>query len=75
MKTLTKSSMSNSITYQQAIDAFNEWQRRYIENPEGFSSTWEAIKRTLEETNEDLEVTHGCNCAAYLFSIVSDLNN
>lgn len=51
---------------KKTAEAFNEWQRRYMEDPAGFESSWESIKRTITERSLGKEPTYGEECAAYL---------
>lgn len=51
----------------------NEWQRRYIEEPERFEAEWRVIQRTLVERAEGKEPSYGANCAAYMGSLAADL--
>ena len=53
------------MTDKQMAAAFNEWMRRYIEEPDKFASEWEAIKTFLAEEQEGREPTYGEQCAAY----------
>ena len=54
------------MTDKQMAAAFNEWMRRYIEEPEKFASDWEAIRTFLAEEQEGQEPTYGEQCAAYM---------
>jgi hypothetical protein len=53
--------------------AFNEWQRRYIEEPERFMTEWACIKKTLAERVDGLVPTYGERCVAYLDNILNEL--
>lgn len=55
--------------------AMNEWQRRYIENPEQFEQEWSSISRTLQERAEGEEPSYGAVCADYLIEIIRQLAN
>lgn len=50
----------------QMAKAFNEWMRRFIEDPDGFNREFEAVNQFLTETNEGREPTYGETCAAYM---------
>ena len=53
--------------------AFNEWMRRYTEEPEEFKGEWESIRQFLREHHEGLEPTYGENCDAYLAKLEAEL--
>jgi hypothetical protein len=53
--------------------AFNEWLRRFTENPEQFEHEWETVHKFLEERNNGEEPSYGDECAEYLLSIIADL--
>lgn len=48
------------------IAAFNEWMRRFIEEPERFKSEWQGVKQFLADVNVGREPSYGQVCAAYL---------
>ncbi len=51
-------------------EAFNEWMRRYVEDPDGFEREWITVQRHMEETATGEDVTYGASCAAYLGRIM-----
>lgn len=53
--------------------AFNEWMRRYIEDPDGFASAWASVKRSLAEQANGEEQSYGANCAAYICDLMAEL--
>jgi len=57
---------------QALAAAFNEWQRRFIEEPDLFKEQWASIKRTLQERADGVEPSYGANCASYLESLLSE---
>lgn len=52
---------------------FNEWMRRYIEEPEKFQREWELIRSFLKEENGESEPTYGQQCTAYVESLAAEL--
>ena len=52
--------------------AFNEWMRRYTEEPERFEQEWTTIRRFLKDAEAGEEPAYGVNCAAYLRSIMEE---
>ncbi len=51
-------------------DAFNEWMRRYIEDPDGFEREWITVQRHMEETATGEDTTYGSHCVAILEEIM-----
>jgi hypothetical protein len=58
------------LTKQQLAAAFNEWMRRYTENPEQFAREWQAILDFKLARIHDNEPIYGAQCAEYLLSII-----
>jgi hypothetical protein len=52
--------------------AFNEWMRRYIEEPERFLREWQTVERFQAEANGGREPTYGERCAAYLEELMGE---
>jgi hypothetical protein len=52
--------------------AFNEWLRRYTENPAGFEAEFQTVGRFLQERADGQEPSYGEQCAAYLLTLVGD---
>ncbi len=46
--------------------AFNEWMRRYTEEPERFEREFRSVEQFKHEESEGKEPTYGETCAAYL---------
>lgn len=47
-------------------EAFDEWMRRYIENPEGYEREFQTVSRFLEEQAPGRTTDYGNACDAYL---------
>ena len=47
-------------------EAFDEWMRRYVENPDEYEHEFEAVRRFLEEEGGSKPTTYGEACASYL---------
>lgn len=58
-----KKSKSKKITVAQA---FNEWMRRYIEDPKQFEAEFQAVGRFLKQKARGCKPSYGDQCAAYL---------
>lgn len=57
----------NGVEVEIRLDeAFNEWMRRYTEEPERFSREWQTVGRFLREQAAGEVPTYGERCAAYL---------
>lgn len=53
--------------------AFNEWMRRYIEEPERFTREMTTVKRFLKQEQQGRVPTYGENCARYLAQLLTEL--
>jgi hypothetical protein len=54
--------------------AFNEWMRRYTEEPERFQAEFKTVGAFLAESADGKEPSYGETSAAYMFSVLTDLN-
>ena len=61
------------ISTKQIAAAFNEWMRRYTEEPERFEREFQSVERFLTEVASGQEPSYGETCAAYLKTLVTDL--
>ena len=52
---------------------FNEWLRRYTENPSLFEAEFQTVTRFLAEKTVGEEPTYGETCTAYLVKINGEL--
>lgn len=55
--------------------AFNEWMRRYIEEPEQYSREFEIVREFEKEENAGQEPSYGQSCGAYLRKVMQELEN
>lgn len=55
-------------------DAFNEWMRRYTEDPERFEAQFRTCGEFIAQAMQGEEPTYGHICQAYLEQILADLN-
>ncbi len=51
--------------------AFNEWMRRFIENPAEFDREWQSVHRFISEQSQGKTPTYGETSAAYLLSLMT----
>ncbi len=54
--------------------AFNEWMRRYTEDPDGFEVEFVTVVRFLEEQNDGKVPTYGDTSKAYLELLMKQLS-
>jgi hypothetical protein len=59
--------------YSDMAPAFNEWLRRYTENPEQFEAQFRTIERAKAELAEGKEPSYGEVCVEYLGQIAVEL--
>ncbi len=53
------------------VAAFNEWMRRYTENPEECEREWQSAVTHLKEVSEGKEPTYGEACAVFFAELVA----
>lgn len=59
-------------TKEKIAAAFNEWMRRYTENPEQFQREWQSVNAFLAEKNEGKEPGYGQACAEYFGQLLGE---
>ncbi len=57
----------------KVASAFNEWMRRYTEEPEAFKHDWQNVTEFLAQEANGEEPTYGAECAAYLARLVEEV--
>lgn len=55
--------------------AFNEWMRRYIEEPEQYSREFEMVRQFEQQENAGQEPSYGRTSGAYLRKLMLELEN
>ena len=53
--------------------AFNEWMRRFEQEPERFESEYAGVKKFLEEKAAGQEPSYGERCVAYLDRLLAEV--
>lgn len=53
--------------------AFNEWMRRYIEEPERFEREWKTVGKYITERGSGTTPSYGESSTAYLQGIIVEL--
>lgn len=57
---------------QSVAAAFNEWMRRYTDEPELFNREWQTVSEFLKQEAESVEPDYGRRCSAYLFKLLAE---
>jgi len=52
--------------------AFDEWMRRYTENPAEFEAEFQATSRYLKERGRKAVTSYGTACASYLRKLIRE---
>lgn len=58
----------------QTAAAFNEWMRRYIEEPERFRREIQTVSQFLADKLNGVAPSYGAACAHYLEELLGELN-
>ena len=61
------------MTEQEMAKVLNEWQRKYIENPEEFKAEFRTVIEYLAELNIGRVPSYGEECAAYMVKLLSEI--
>lgn len=61
------------MTNAQMAQAFNEWMRRFIEEPERFEREFKTVNAFLADTAKGVEPSYGEVAAGYLQSVAAEL--
>jgi hypothetical protein len=56
-------------------NGFNEWMRRFVDDPERFEHEWQTVHRFCKEKKKGKEPTYGENSCRYLAQIEKELKN
>lgn len=57
---------------ERVAAAFNEWMRRFTEEPDRFSREWQAVSEFLKEREAGQEPSYGREAAAYLEQLIAE---
>lgn len=63
------------MTNEQMVKAFNEWMRRFIEEPERFGREFQSVHEYQTELAKGVEPSYGQDCSAYLNQLVQEAAN
>jgi hypothetical protein len=61
------------MTNLEMVKAFNEWMRRYIEEPSKFEAEFQTVNEFLKDEAGGIEPTYGETSAAYLEKLASEV--
>lgn len=54
--------------------AFNEWMRRFIDDPAQFTREWKSVVQYMRDTEEGKEPSYGDEASAYLLFLLKELD-
>lgn len=63
-----------SMTQSESIKTFNEWMRRFIEEPDRFSREFKDVQDFLADEAAGREPSYGEACTAYQFQLLDELS-
>ena len=58
---------------EKLAKAFNEWMRRFEQEPEKFQSEYQSVKEFLRNQADGREPSYGESCAAYLQQLLAEV--
>lgn len=61
------------MTKEQIAAAFNEWMRRFTEEPEKYEAEFRTVGKFLADQAQGQEPSYGQECAAYLESLIDEI--
>lgn len=61
------------MTNAQMVKCFNEWMRRFVEDPAGFEREFQTVNRYLTEQNDGREPSYGETSAAYMLKLAAEV--
>jgi hypothetical protein len=62
------------MTNAQMATCFNEWMRRFIEEPDRFAREFETVNQFLADEQEGKEPTYGETSAAYMVQLAAEVH-
>lgn len=61
------------MTNEVMTKCFNEWMRRYVDDPAAFEAEFQTVGKFLAEENEGQEPTYGEHSSAYMAKLAEEL--
>ena len=53
---------------------FNEWMRRYTEDPQKFEAEFESVGQYLKEVGDGVDPSYGESCTAYILKLCDEMS-
>ena len=60
------------MTNVQMVKAFNEWMRRFIEEPDRYNREFESVNQFLADEANGVEPTYGERCTGYMVKLMCE---
>jgi hypothetical protein len=64
-----------TMSQSDSVKTFNEWMRRFIDEPERFSREFQSVQEFLTDEAAGREPSYGESCAAYQFNLLDEINS
>lgn len=61
------------MTNAQMVKCFNEWMRRFIEEPQRFQVEFQTVNQFLKDEADGREPTYGETSAAYMSQLATEV--
>ena len=56
----------------QMVKCFNEWMRRFIEEPEAFAAEFQTVNQFMKDEANGVEPSYGETSAAYMLKLAQE---
>lgn len=66
-------SEQKTLSMDSMVAAFNEWMRRYVEDPSAFMAEFESVIQFQKDKQDGAEPSYGQISAAYMFQLSDEL--
>ena len=70
---MMKANVTQEVVMQRMTKAFNEWMRRYTEDPERFLREFQVVAQFQADQQNGGEPSYGRECAAYFTSLLNEI--
>jgi hypothetical protein len=68
-------SEQRTMTAAESVKTFNEWMRRYIDEPERYSREFQTVQDFLTDESAGVEPSYGETCMAYQFLLRDEMDS
>ena len=65
--------MDSCVTNEQMARAFNEWMRRFVDDPDRFEHEFKTIGEYLKEANNGGVPSYGEQSTAYMEKLINEM--